>query len=360
MNVPSKIRDKTDKALRKYRAILMLTNNLTYQESKQIDKYLRLISTIPRRDIKKILPEIEKKVSKNSSIYGCKGTLEDLERVINMAIESIEENQQPACLFISKFQLEELFSNYEQSFPVFATLPPHARIGLDILGIRKNKHTAESYLLEAALFEDMAALWNEAYDRHLDLEKSKSIDPIKYKLCSALIRSTAKAAFSLLEGYLNGMAFDILLTQEVSEKDEIKLTEWDKKMNKKRFLTLRDKILQYPKIAVGSVHPVLDEGNFPEFKMLFLIEKVLRNSLVHPNPYFSDESDDEPVNWKDPKILRESPFFYFGAGEICELCDLVVNVIFRINEAIGAKYQKVDRWLFKRDEDGKFPNKAFT
>ena len=120
------------------------------------------------------------------------------------------------------------------------------------------------------------------------------------------------------------MAFDILLTQNVSEKEEIKLLEWDKKKKRKRFLTLRDKVIQYPKIAVGSEHPILDESNFPELKLIFLGEKTVRNTLIHPNPYFNDDDDDnEPINWKDPKLLRESPFFNLTIGAIADVCDLI-------------------------------------
>jgi len=39
-------------------------------------------------------------------------------------------------------------------------------------------------------------------------------------------------------------------------------------------LTLRDKIIQYPKIAVGSEHPVIDEGSLPELKLPVMLEKI--------------------------------------------------------------------------------------
>lgn len=356
----SKIRDRAEKALRKYRAISLLINSLTINEFDEIERNIGLIPRMPRRDVKKITIKVEKQVRQMSEMVGCNQKDSNLEYIAQLAIEGARQMTEPSYVFVSKFKLDSIFCNYESIFPNYTLLPPHARIGLDFLGIRTDKNTIETFILEATLFEDMASLWNETYDCHAKINATNEINPIGMKRYLALLRSTAKAAFNLLEGYLNGLAFDILLTQEVSEKSETRLTEWDKKRNKKRFLTLRDKIILYPKIAVNSEHPVIDENSFPELKLLLLCEKTLRNSLIHPNPYFSKEYFEGPIDWKNPKILRETPFFKLNIGRTGEICDLVIDTIFKIDETINSKYQDVKYWLSKRPKDGKFPTEVFS
>jgi hypothetical protein len=241
-----------------------------------------------------------------------------------------------------------MFASYEQLLSHVPELPPHARIGIDVRGVL-DKSKLEVFLLEAALFEDMASLWNltlataEPYKPNTDKQV--------FKRTLALTRATAKAAFNFIEGYLNGMATDILEVDVVSESDKTKLQEWDEQRDRVRFLSLRDKLLQYPKIAVNAPHPLLSETNCPEIKLIVKLEQEIRHSLIHPTPLF---------DVRRSEYYREGAYYRLHKESVAELCDCVVELVFKLNAAIGEKYAKVDHWLYRRNQEGTFPPEAFT
>ena len=230
---------------RKYRAVLILTNNLSPYEHRKIDKSLDRLYQMKIEEIRKKLPNIQELAQELFNMYGVIGTLDELE-LLPAVLEREEDNH---INFVAKFYIEKLFDHYECVMPNFSELPPHARIGIPYG--TENKGKIEVFILEASLFEDMAALWNTSLESNnlLKLEYSKE----RKKQMRALLRATIKAAFNFIEGYLNSLALDILATQTVSPKYEILLTEWDKTKSRPVFLKLRDKLLQYPKLAIGAL-----------------------------------------------------------------------------------------------------------
>src|ERR1043166_3034963 len=120
----------------------------------------------------------------------------------------------------------------------------------------------------------MAMLWNEAADEDSCVNPNAPIAPL-VKRAGALRRAVAKAVFSLLEGYANGLAFDILVRRTVTAAEEAKLREWDMTRDRPLRLSLRDKLLQYPKIATGSLHPPLRESSEP-LRYILTAEQEIR------------------------------------------------------------------------------------
>src|SRR5262249_30494498 len=112
--------------------------------------------------------------------------------------------------FFPKHLLASMFAHYERVFPAFLALPPHGLVGIDIHGVRDNR-SIETYLLEATLFEDMATLFNATLEEWDELESQPQPSKPGLKRLEALMRATAKAAFNLLEGYVNGIGYDIVL-----------------------------------------------------------------------------------------------------------------------------------------------------
>jgi hypothetical protein len=205
------------------------------------------------------------------------------------------------------------------------------------------------FQLELSIFYDMAILWNSAFDVANSTCQSDAVNPIRIKRLAAILRATAKAAFNLLEAYLNGMGLDILLTRQVSEKDKTRLTEWDEAKSRPSLLSLRDKLLQYPKIALQAAHPPINEATCPAMKRLLELEQDVRHALIHPTPR---------VNKSRPSELRERVHLGFTLPEAAEVVDCVIELILKLSETTNHMFGNVNYWLYRREPSGLFPNEA--
>lgn len=347
----SNLRKKVELMYRKYRAIMIFATGITQTERRKIDRSLKILPTLTRREILARLPELKKLLDELSERYGVKGTLRQMENLINGKSTVPGETH----LLLSKFDIQEkLFDHYERALPIFSDLPSHARIGIDVFGIRKQQRKVEFVLLEASLFEDMAALWNNTLEVSESLRTACNNEPELIKRKNALKRATAKAVFNLIEGYLNGIALDILLIQDTTPVEKIKLKEWDVEHSRPRPLSLRDKLLQYPKIALKTKHPPLDESNCHEMAKILELEQRIRHSLIHPKP------EPEVEHGCSAYRIREIVYIQLSTDEVAELCDLGVGLIGQISNTIGEEFGKVDLWLHRRDKSGRFPEEAFV
>jgi hypothetical protein len=262
--------------------------------------------------------------------YGVVGTLDQLETLVRSA-----EERPGQVAMVWKGEIEEVFTNFGHALSAFDHLPQHARIGLDIHGVEGQ---LSWFLLEAALFEDLAALWNDAWEKR-DL-RYPNVPKREMKHASALKRAAAKAAFGLLEAYLNGIAADVLFTRtDVSERDRAKLLERDG--DRKMFLSLRDKILQYPKIALRSLHPPVAENSSRAMQTVLATEAEVRHALIHP------------------KFEREPSLLELPIERVGQLCDSVTELITEIATCLGGDFGDIRLWLTYRDRDGFFPEHSF-
>lgn len=119
----------------------------------------------------------------------------------------------------------------------------------------------------------------EKYEKlsHSEILK-KQIDIGKQiKLKKFASRTVLISSFNLLEAYLNGLAWDYLQKTPASSLSVIKT----KLLNDSSSVTIRDKILKYPKIVAGKE---VWENEPKEINDFIDIIKPLRDSLVHPSP----------------------------------------------------------------------------
>jgi len=347
----SNLRKKVELMYRKYRAIMIFATGITQTERRKIDRSLNVLPTLTRREILVRIPELKKILDELTERYGVKGTLQQMENLINGKSTIPGETH----LLLSKFDIQKhLFDHYERSLPIFSDLPAHARIGIDVFGIRKQQRKVEFVLLEASLFEDVAALWNNTLEVSELLRQACNDKPELIKRMTALKRATAKAVFNLIEGYLNGIALDILLIHDTTPTEKIKLSEWDVESSRPRPLSLRDKLLQYPKIAIQAKHPPLDESNCQEMAKILELEQRIRHSLIHPKP------EPEVEHGCSAYRIREMVYIQLSIDEVAELCDLSVDLIKQISKTIGEEFGKVDLWLHRRDKTGRFPEETFV
>ncbi len=344
----SNLRRRAETVYREYRAILILVNRLNAQERARVDRSLEQLPRLPRGQLHRALQEVKKQLADLRREFGAKGTLQDYDNLL-----SAGQKGGATVLWARKLRIQELFTRYERAHPVYASLPPHAWIGIDTEGIlRLQKPALTWWLLEAKLYEDMALLWNVTLDARL--RAFKTSEKVAVKSMEASLRAGARAAFHLLEGYVNGVAFDILVATtpgQLAQEEVDRLLEWDRERKRPRHLSLRDKLLQYPRIALGQAHPPLQESNCTEMGFLLEKEESLRHRLVHPSPSIRIDS---------PTELRERAFFDLSIDEGGKLVDAVVSLIRRLNDdVLGKKFGNVDVWLFERGTDGRFPEKAF-
>ena len=333
---------------RKYRAVLILTNSLGKAERTLVDHSLENIERSPSRNLRTGAEQFDGILRKTLDYFGVVATLDELEAMLSSGGASARVGKN-SYLCISKYWLSRAFRHYEKALPIFPKLPEHARVGIDVGTIRESTSEMEVFQLEASLFEDMAILWNEASRAEVAASRSDS-SKVQVKLAGASMRAVAKAAFNLLEGYLNGLACDILSTASVSPEERSKLGEWDATRDRPRFLSLRDKLLQYPKIAVGAKHPPLEETALPCMRRVVELENALRHALIHPRPQ---------VHVANPGIFREAAFFELSIDRVAALCDDVIELISKIADVVGRDYGDVSLWLFRRNSDGFFPEKTF-
>jgi hypothetical protein len=188
-------------------------------------------------------------------------------------------------LFVPKWQLRDFFAGINDVLKGLDRHPEHTLVSFDVHGLYPRGTRGEVRILEAALFEDMCALFNRAIGLFADAAAPNASKPL-IKECAALRRATVLAAFYTVEAYLNSIAFDFLINQATgaSVQDLERITEWDSQRNRERLVSFREKLLRYPKIILKLEHPPLQENNCPEMKFLLEESKAFRDAIVHANP----------------------------------------------------------------------------
>jgi hypothetical protein len=238
------------------------------------------------------------------------------------------------------------------------------------MGILPAGHTSEIRIIEAALFEDMCAMFNWAWDL-----TPRCIRPAAtkrdIKAAGAARRGTVVAAFYLIEAYLNSLAFDHVANHNdhLSEADLGKLTEWDYGKNRQRFVSFRDKLLGYPRIILGVAAPPLQENNCPEIAFLLRQAKNFRDAIVHANPKPDPNTLEVEKDLAFWKIGSCNPIFQADAGSSSSSQELETNLWMRTADnaiEVVAKIETVIHgdvsrlfWLTRRPEGGPFPESVF-
>lgn len=173
---------------------------------------------------------------------------------------------------------------------------------------------------------------------------------IPIKRFYVLKRSTARAVFALLEGYINGVAVD---TRYTSQEGDFTQEQHDMLLERRqdgrpKYLSLRDKLLQYPKLALRAPHPPL-HATSPDFALILLRERQMRDAIVHPAPRF-DEG--RPVS-------REQSYYELRIDELGALVDASIRLIRSVDAALAGRFGSVDIWLADRQADGRFASEVF-
>ena len=341
-----KLRLKAAKIYKEYQAIYGIINAATVQIRKNFGSSAKTISSLNKNGLHDFITKIKGEISKLRKHYGVKVPNSTILELVEKA-KSVPKKK---LLLIPKYILNDIFSRYSNVIPGFNEFPNHMRIGLDLGVFRKKQGSVELYLLEAIIFENMCALFNLL--KRYQSKKLKDDAPKKdIKTYNALQKSTVVFAFFFVESYLNGIAFDFYSKNEnlLDDKTKTLLTEWDSDKKRRLNLSLREKILKYPRIIKGLEHPPVQESNSVEFDFIVNKAKLFRDSIVHASPK-CDLKNYDPV--------KEKLFFDMNIDDVEQTVDHSIRLVERIEKEINGTTDRL-WWLCKRSCNGSFPESVF-
>jgi hypothetical protein len=347
----SKRRKRVARLLRQYRALLILSKHIGRRELVELDGIVASVPTLTAKQLMRAEKFYEENLELVARKVGLITSPDDVVQVVeNWPVK------RPYIAFPTKGDLEKgWFTDFGAwRFRGWSDFPPHTRIGIDQDGDPEtHRDRLEWRLLEAGLFEDMALLWNEVVaNRAHELGGEYLLDDgrIPPKRLSVLTRSTVRAAFALLEGYLNGIAVDVLMTRsDLTEGERDLIDEARGEERKFAPVKLRDKLLKYPRIAMRREHPVFQETDYQPMADVVQFERQHRDSLMHPTPKH------EPGR----AFMREEVFYEISVDETKKVVDAVIAIIERIDHELNGLFGRVSLWLVKRGADERYPNSTF-
>lgn len=125
------------------------------------------------------------------------------------------------------------------------------------------------------------------------------------------------------------------------------LTEWDPSRNRSRFISTRDKLIQYPRILTGQEFPPLDENNCAELQFFVTVAKDFRDAIVHASASL-DPKEDYPK--------KELLIAGIKHLEVAKIVDAAISLVRKIDMLVKGREPK---WLHDREERGTFSDAVF-
>ncbi|GBC59482.1 hypothetical protein DENIS_0421 [Desulfonema ishimotonii] len=221
---------------------------------------------------------------------------------------------------------------YEKGFPEYSTVC----ISLWGLQYRFPEHDFSNDMVIAINQVNKAEEELESYQKrnHKQLLKNQTeIADIVRKTESAK-RQVMQLAFSLLECYLNGLAWSYCQKENISTLSNRKINTLKDTFN----VSLRDKIQKYPTIIFGK--------KIKENSCNFVLDKAkqFRDSLMHPSPFSAPE--------KFGGYDKLEKLFNLDIETISKTISDIIDIIEEI-EAMKGKNSPVPIWLPKIKETAK-------
>ncbi len=338
------LRISTVEAIREHSAILLLLDQVTPEKRREIEELqLGVRATTDRSRLRGLLNETLGEIVALRRSCDVTASREELMELLEDA-ESAPPGQ---AMFLPQFRLEQLMPGISKMSP--DKFPLHALIELDY-GKNRSHPRREVHILEASLFEDLCALFNQAHELNRTRPPTPYEDKQSAKTADALNRATVTTAFYLVECYMNGIASDHVITAgtKLQPKELETLTEWNEAKQARRYVRFRDKLIQYPRIIAGLEHPPLQENNCPELRFVIQTAKELRDSIVHASAQPDRESG----------MDKWSRFNNITFAEVEHTVDQVIKLIRLIELTIRGNVDMLS-WMQDRTSDGKFSASVF-
>ncbi len=361
-------RDRHIVALRgqieQFRALLLFSRSYDKEQRVELDNLSDGLSDFTNRQLDELRSALAEDIKPLVAILKPRRPLDYYaELVANSGVVA------GALLFVPKWQLRDFFAGINDVLMGLDRHPEHTLVSFDVHGLYPPGTRGEVRILEAALFEDMCALYNRAIGLMAKVAEPNAPKPL-IKECAALRRATVLAAFYTVEAYLNSIAFDFLINhgRGASAQDLERITEWDAQRNRERLVSFREKLLGYPKIIMKLEHPPLQENNCPEMKFLLEESKSFRDAIVHANPRPNPKgiaASKELLFWRIGSVTPVSA----GRGESrndgqgteelwVKTIDSAILLLEKLETVIHGNTSRLF-WLQRRSADGLFAASVF-
>jgi len=341
-----KERAKFKRLLKEYEAVQVFLNLATRDSRAAATKARTEVEKRKISEVRAKIRELEAEIQRLRRKFGVTAQSSFLLKILEQV-----DSRPDSDYLMPKFMIDTLCTRYDGVVRDFSELQPHVLVGLHS-GLGRNYLEIELYLLEAVLFEDMCALFNMAKESEQAVEPHKQgQSKVARKGRAALYHATITATFNFLEAYINGIAFDHYIVKKDSLDNQTKklLTEWDTTNNRPHYVSLRDKIVKYTRIALGVAHPPIQENNCPELEYLAMKVRPLRDAIVHPAP-------GPDIDALEPGSEKE--FFNLDFSEVERIVDSAIALVRKIEKTIGRSERRLF-WLFDRASNGLFADEVF-
>jgi hypothetical protein len=240
-----------------------------------------------------------------------------------------------------------IFEHFEKLFSTWRKVQPHAFIRIDLDG-----EDRDLYLPEGSLYEDMCYAFNQGWEsRDERWEPKRQRTKADVKAHIFYTRTSIISAYNFVECYINGLAFDFLVTAQrtVSQSDRDALREWDTQRDRQRFVAFREKLILYPKIILNRRTPIFTDSSCPPLKTLLSCVKY-RDAVVHNTP---------KSNLADDYLPKVRDLFELHFKEATQIVDAAVEFVQLVEKAVNRGRYDIS-WLLPRTAKGPFSAKSFA
>ena len=296
------------------------------------------IKTAGREDLNRY----RKKLSdNNAAIRSFLGATKSDETYLRIWDDALRKNYE--YIYFPKMHIESLFSNMGRIAPNWNALPAHTLI-------KRYLKSAKADVIwaiwpEADIYSDIAVLWNLSFDLYAQLKAE--FNHQKNREYSALVKALILNAYHFLEAFLNAAALNFWYHNRTRlDSSTLRLLlEWDEKKQQRAHLSLREKLLKYPRIIGGTSEPIFTEAH-EDFQFITSIAMRMRHAQSHP----SLRPDMAAGGIIDPAPLLE--------GSNIALAERAVDSAIRIAKEIAQVCYADQRWLYwlqeRSAETGRF------
>lgn len=326
-------------------ATLCLSVAFTSDLKGHIERARAAVASSTKRELREGIAEMSGRIAELRADHRVKATPQQIVELYRFVSGTPDGHN----TWVPVHVLRAMFVDYGAVLKGSDRFPPHARVAIDPSGTLYNEtRHPEIFLLEASLFEDLAALFNLASGYPFTGFPAQPKKDIKAQ--NALLRATVLAALHFVEAFVNGEATEYLMTTSTTldERTRDTLMDWDSARGRPRYLSLSEKVLQYQRIILNVEHAPLQTSNCHELLTLLDIAKRTRDALAHPSAVLRP---DTMTPEKEMAILSLTP------DEVARVVDAAIIFVRRFGGALHS--DRTYWWLHERGADGRFAPSAF-
>jgi hypothetical protein len=349
-----RFRKRLSSLIDEYEAMLVLLAQMNPSLRNRFQAERQALSEASKRELQKAIIRLNEELKRFRRETGATQRIGTYAPFLKAQVQNIA--QRGFVLSLPIYMALFLFKNYPNVSERVAShdIPIHAFLEIDYEGSYESPEYLQFQIPEAMLFEDMCSFWNEASEISVDLARVYN-EKLNIKRRQALLRGAVSSAFYMVEAFCNGIAFDVFLNcwDSISDNDRQRITEWDVARGRPKYQTVRDKILHYPRMLVGSSSPLIQENNSPELAFFMTSAKELRDAIVHANA----APDYTSITVKSLIPPKWQALLHLNRDICAEVVDCSISVIEQIASAIDR--QKSVFWLQRRGPNGLFHASVF-